>query len=461
MDVIDDSTPDDRTVPAPDRRTLRRAVVAAGIGNVVEWFDYVAYAYVATAIARNFFPADDPVAALLSTFAVLALASFVRPLGGMVFGPLADRIGRRPVLALTVLLISGSSFLIGLLPGYATIGVAAPVLLVLLRLVQGFSVGGEHTSAATFIAEYAPRRRRGLLTSFLLVGTLVGFLGASILVTVLTTVMTPVAFDSWGWRIPFLIAAPLGLVGLFLRSKLEDTPVFREARAAGEVVDSPLREGARSTARTMLVLIGVLAVVQVGNYTLLTYLPTFMTSVLKVARSQSLLVVTIGIAVSILVIPLAGAWSDRVGRKLPMRTACIGLIVLSYPAFLLISQATLPTMLAGAAILAVLLGITLGASPAQMVEIFPTRVRSASTAVSYNLSVAVFGGLTPFGLAAVIAATGNSFVPAYYLILASVLSFVALYFIAETAGRSMRGTGTVPDSRGRTAAEPPTEATQS
>ena len=231
---------------APDRRdtdpaTIRKAVRGAAIGNTVEWYDFAIYSTLATYIADKFFPSGDETAALLSTFAVFAAAFFMRPLGGFFFGPLGDRIGRQRVLALVIILMSGSTFIIGLVPSYESIGVAAPLLLLLMRCVQGFSAGGEYGSGACYLAEFAPDKHRGFVVSFLVWSVVVGFLLGSLTVTGLETLLSESAMQSYGWRIPFLIAGVLGVVGLYIRMRLGDTPDFEDLREKGEVASSPLR----------------------------------------------------------------------------------------------------------------------------------------------------------------------------------------------------------------------------
>jgi MHS family proline/betaine transporter-like MFS transporter len=225
----------EEAVPEVEEQTVLRAITGASIGNLVEWFDFAVYGYLATYIAANFFPSNNPTASLLSTFAVFAAAFFVRPLGGIFFGPLGDRIGRQRVLATVIILMSVATFAIGLLPTYATIGVLAPILLVVARLLQGFSAGGEFGGGATFLAEYSPDDRRGFLVSWLEFSTLIGFILGSGVVLVLNSSLGEDAMTAWGWRIPFLIAGPLGAVGLYIRLRLEDTPEFRALESTGEV----------------------------------------------------------------------------------------------------------------------------------------------------------------------------------------------------------------------------------
>ena len=234
-------TPHQHRDVAPD--VLRRAIRGAAIGNSVEWFDFAIYGFLATYIAKKFFPSGDETAALLNTFAIFAAAFFMRPLGGFFFGPLGDRIGRQRVLALVILLMSASTFAIGLVPSYDTIGVLAPLLLLFLRCLQGFSAGGEYGSGACFLAEYAPDKHRGFVVSFLVWSVVVGFLLGSVTVTGLETMLSESAMDSYGWRIPFLIAGILGAVGLYIRLRLDDTPEFEELREKGEVADVAAQGG--------------------------------------------------------------------------------------------------------------------------------------------------------------------------------------------------------------------------
>ncbi|MYS76988.1 MFS transporter, partial [Streptomyces sp. SID5926] len=280
------ATPPFRTTPAPvpraagaptatDPALVRRAVKAAALGNAMEWFDFGVYSYIAVTLGKVFFPSGNPTAQLLSTFGAFAAAFLVRPLGGMVFGPLGDRVGRQKVLAVTMIMMAAGTFAIGLIPSYATIGVWAPVLLLAARLVQGFSTGGEYAGASTFIAEYAPDKRRGFLGSWLEFGTLAGYIGGAGLVTLMTALLSDGDLMSWGWRIPFLIAGPMGIVGLYLRMRLEETPAFAAEVEKAETarVKVPLREMVTGQWRALLLCVGLVLVFNVTDYMLLSYMP--------------------------------------------------------------------------------------------------------------------------------------------------------------------------------------------
>ena len=276
------------------------------MGNCVEWFDFAVYGFLATYIGANFFPSDNPTASLLATFAVFGAAFFVRPLGGLVFGPIGDRLGRQRVLALVIILMSAASFAIGLLPTYATIGIWAPILLVFLRLLQGFSVGGEYGGAGSFVAEYSPDERRGYMVSWLMFSTLIGFLMGSVVVTALSALISEDAMSSWGWRIPFLIAGPLGIVGLYIRLRLEETPEFRALETTGEVAQAPLKEAFVENWRQILQVAGIAIIHNVGFYMVFTYMPTYFSTELGFGQTASF--------VSIVLAGLTGAEEDRAGR---------------------------------------------------------------------------------------------------------------------------------------------------
>lgn len=265
---------------------LRRAVVASAIGNAVEWFDYGVYAYGATVIATVLFPQDTD--ALFFVLVGFAVSFLIRPLGGMFWGPLGDKVGRKKVLAATILLMAGATFCVGLIPSYQSIGIAAPIILYLLRILQGFSTGGEYAGAATFMAEYAPDKRRGFWGSFLEFGTLAGFNLGALLMLGLTQTLSTAQMESWGWRIPFLIAGPLGLIGMYLRSRMEDTPVFRELEArhqAEEEVTGVFRDLFRNYLPQLLMLSGLVIALNVVNYTLLSYMPAYLEGTIDLTSS--------------------------------------------------------------------------------------------------------------------------------------------------------------------------------
>ncbi|MEU6116580.1 glycine betaine/L-proline transporter ProP [Streptomyces sp. NPDC047117] len=448
--------PEDVTVV--DKPQVRRAVSAAALGNTMEWFDFGVYAYVASTLGKVFFPSSSPGAQVISTFATFAAAFLVRPLGGLVFGPLGDRIGRQRVLAATMIMMAISTFAVGFLPSYSTIGLAAPILLLLCRLVQGFSTGGEYAGATTYIAEYSPDRKRGFLGSWLDFGTFVGYSLGSSLVTVLTAVLSDEQMLSWGWRIPFYVAGPLGLIGLYMRMKLEETPAFQEVEAkhkaaaeqGGSLEEDPV-EQARMSGKgrlkelfthhweAMLICMGLVLLYNVTNYMVTSYLPTYMTSTLGEPSLTAQLLVLGTMVLVVLTITTVGRYSDRFGRRPMFLWAGAAMVVLAIPAFLLIKQGGILFPALGCVILGLLLVCFAGTSASTLPALFPTHLRYGGLSVAFNVSVSIFGGTTPLVASALVESTGDKMVPAYYLMAAGVIGVISAFFLHETAGKPLRG----------------------
>nr|WP_316760183.1 glycine betaine/L-proline transporter ProP [Streptomyces sp. NEAU-HV9] len=428
-------------VTVTDPALVKRAVKAAALGNAMEWFDFGVYSYIAVTLGKVFFPSGNPTAQLLSTFGAFAAAFLVRPLGGMVFGPLGDRVGRQKVLALTMIMMAAGTFAIGLIPSYATIGVGAPLLLLAARLVQGFSTGGEYAGASTFIAEYAPDKKRGFFGSWLEFGTLAGYIGGAGLVTLMTTLLSSEDLVSWGWRIPFLIAGPMGIVGLYLRMRLEETPAFAAEveKAESSRPKVPLRDMVAGQWKALLLCMALVLVFNVTDYMLLSYMPSYLTSELKYDETHGLLVVLGVMTLMMIVQPFAGALTDRMGRRPVIAAGCAGFLFLSIPALLLIRQGSLLAVALGMGALGLLLVCFTAAMPAALPALFPTRVRYGSLSIGFNVSVSLFGGTTPLVVTALIGATGNMMMPAYYMMASAVIGGVGVWFMTESAGRPLPG----------------------
>ena len=440
--------PSSGEVTVVDPAMVKRAVSAAALGNAMEWFDFGVYSYIAVTLGHVFFPSGNPTAQLLSTFGAFAAAFLVRPIGGMVFGPLGDRIGRQKVLAITMIMMAAGTFAIGLIPSYASIGVGAPILLLVARLVQGFSTGGEYGGASTFIAEYAPDKKRGFLGSWLEFGTLAGYVGGAGLVTLMTALLSTGDLNSWGWRIPFLIAGPMGIIGLYLRMRLEETPAFaqlekearskeKERRKAEKRIG--IREMVLGQWRSMLLCVGLVLVFNVTDYMLLSYMPSYLTSELKYDATHGLLVVLAVMVVMMGVQPFAGRLTDRYGRRPVIAAGCIGFLVLSVPALLLIRQGSLIAIALGMAALGLLLVCFTSTMPSTLPALFPTRVRYGSLSIGFNISVSLFGGTTPLVVTALIGATGNKMMPAYYMMAAAVIGGIAVWLMSESARKPLPG----------------------
>ncbi|MDA5281566.1 glycine betaine/L-proline transporter ProP [Streptomyces sp. NPDC054904] len=438
-------------ITVTDDRAVKRAVKAASLGNAMEWFDFGIYSYLAVTLGQVFFPSGSGTTQLLSSFATFAVAFLVRPLGGMFFGPLGDRWGRKRVLALTMILMAVGTFAIGLIPSHDAIGLWAPALLILFRMVQGFSTGGEYGGASTFIAEYAPDRRRGFFGSFLEFGTLAGYVGAAGLVTTLYALLDDGQMLSWGWRVPFLIAGPLGLVGLYLRMRLDETPAFQKLEGGAAVRASEAADGVetigkgdlarifREQWRALILCSCLVGAYGITDYMVLSYMPTYLSDELGYSETHGLLILIAVMLFLMLLISRVGALSDRFGRKPVLMAGMAGFLVLSLPAFLLIGQGSIPAVTAGMLMLGLSLLCMLGTMSAALPALFPTRVRYGSLSVGYNLATSVFGGTTPLVITALIGWTGSNLMPAYYAMGAALVGLIAVACMKETAGQPLDG----------------------
>lgn len=431
-------------ITVTEERTVRKAVKAAALGNAMEWFDFGIYSYLAVTIGKVFFPSGNGTAQVLSSLATFAVAFLVRPLGGLFFGPLGDRIGRKKVLSFTMIMMASSTLAIGLIPGYAAIGFWSPALLILFRMLQGFSTGGEYGGASTFIAEYAPDKRRGYFGSFLEFGTLIGYTSAAGLVTILTVTLADSSMDSWGWRIPFLAAAPIGLVGLYLRLKLDDTPAFRKledegATNAAERESLPFWQVFRTQWRAMALCIALVAAYNITDYMLLSYMPTYLSDTLHYSSTSALVSIIIVMLVLMAVITFVGRFSDRIGRKPVLMAGSVGFLVLAVPCFLLIKQGGIVLVFAGLLLLGLCLLPYVSVMSASLPALFPTNVRYGSLSIAFNISVSLFGGTTPLVTEGLISSTGDDLMPAYYTMLAAVVGIIAAAVMKETARKPLEG----------------------
>ncbi|MCC3717671.1 glycine betaine/L-proline transporter ProP [Rouxiella badensis] len=435
-------TLDDITIV--DRKMLNRAVGAAALGNAMEWFDFGVYSFLAVTIGHVFFPSGSASAQLIATFATFAAAFLVRPLGGMVFGPLGDKIGRQKVLAFTMIMMAAGTFSIGLIPGYSSIGIAAPILLLVARLVQGFSTGGEYGGAATFIAEYSTDKRRGFMGSWLEFGTFGGYLLGAGLVTGLTAYMSNDQLLAWGWRIPFFIAAPLGLFGLYIRLKLEETPAFQKHMEKQEEIEhnkpqQTLFEMLRKYWRPMLQCIGLVLLFNVSNYMLTSYMPSYLTSVLGLSELSGLMLIMVVMFIMMPLTLVLGFWNDRLGRKPVLLAGAIGLIVLSIPSLMLIGHGGMVGVFCGLMLLGILHTFFSGTMPAALPALFTTNTRYSALAIGFNISVSLFGGTTPLVTSWLVSETGNVMVPAYYLMGAALIGAITVFSLKETARKPLIG----------------------
>ncbi|MEG0758170.1 MAG: MFS transporter, partial [Raoultibacter sp.] len=422
-------------------KTVRKVAVSSFLGNFIEWFDYATYTYFAIVIANIFFPNDDPALALMQTFAVFALSFLLRPVGAVFWGSMGDKKGRKWALSTSIFLMTGATFLIGLLPGYMTIGLAAPILLLLLRMVQGFSASGEYAGAATFLAEYAPCNKRGLYCSIVPASTAVGLLIGSLFATGMYTFLPTDMVHEWGWRIPFLLAGPLGLVAHYIRVRLEDSPTYvamqESVKGKTGEANHPIRDLFKNHKRELVISFGAAMLNAVGFYTVLTYLPVYLETVVMMSASQSSLITTLSLVAYVAFIFGMGHLSDKFGRKRMLIIACVSFIVLTVPAFMLLNTGDFTIVLLVELVMCAALTINDGTLSSYLTETFPTEVRYSGFALSFNMANAIFGGSASFIATWLIAATGSNLAPAWYMVAVSCVALVAMILSHEHSNKDL------------------------
>lgn len=426
----------------------KRALIAGSIGNFIEWYEFAVYGFLATVIAKNFFTlaGESAITSLILTYAAFAVAFFFRPLGAVVFGRMGDRIGRKPTLIIVLVLMTLATAAIGLVPVYASIGVAAPLLITLLRILQGLFAGGEYGGAVSLMTEFAPKGKRGLYGAWQSLTVALGLLAGAGVVALLSALLSPEALNDWGWRIPFFIAIPLGGVALWLRVNMEETPSF--VRQQTQSAPPPSASFA-STLKAIITGIGRLMVWSAAGYTYLVIMPTYLQSALHTGFNQALLIAVISNTGFALTIIPSGMLSDRIGRRTVMVTAAVLLLILALP-LLKVLQAESSTIFIKAVVVFIaggLVGMLAGPGPAMLAEMFPTRVRYTGLGLAYSLSNAIFSGCAGLIITGLIKQTGNLDIPAYYVMATAVVSVIALMTLRKDDHQRTLDDQTTPESR--------------
>ncbi|CAM2856186.1 MFS transporter [Slackia exigua] len=426
------------------QRTLKRVTFSSFLGNFIEWFDYASYSYLATVIAVAFFPDVDKAVATMYAFAVFALAFLVRPIGAVFWGNMGDKKGRKWALSISILVMSGATFIIGCLPVYALAGMAAPVLLLLCRIVQSFSASGEYAGAATFIAEYAPRQHRGFYCSMVPASTAGGLLVGSLFATAMFAVWGASSdfVVTVGWRIPFWLAGPLGLITHYIRTHLEDSPVYEAmqrqiSQQGDESIQHPIRTLLSRYPRKVLICFGACMLNAVGFYMVLTYIPNYLEVTLSFDPAMASTITTIVLVVYIGLIFVSGRVSDRVGRRRMLIIACVGFVAFTVPAFHLLGTCQFGVVLVTELVMCMILTVNDGTLSSYLTETFPTAVRYSGFAFSFNLANALFGGSASYISFWLINATGDAIAPAYYMIAIGLIALVAMIASHEHTGKDL------------------------
>ncbi|BCW18360.1 MFS transporter [Arthrobacter sp. NtRootA9] len=441
-----------------NQRTLKKALGGTIVGNTMEWYDVGVFGYLITTMGPVFLPEADRAVQNLFLLGTFAATFIARPLGGIFFGWLGDKIGRQKVLAMTLMIMAAATFAVGLLPGYAVLGIWAAVLLVVLKLVQGFSTGGEYSGATTFVCEHAPDRRRGFYVSFLDMGSYLGFAAGGLVVSVLQLVLGQEQMEAWGWRLPFLVAGPLGAVAVYFRMKIEESAAFKATMEAEAVAATHPETGEelkpvgplgilKAHWRPILLAMILAAAANTVAYALTSYMPTYLTSNKGYSEVDGTLLTIPVLVAMALCIPLTGRLSDRIGRRKVLWIGALSTVVFAVPAFLAIAAHSVPMTFLGLALIAFPVAFSVPNLASALPALFPTEHRYSAMGIAYNFAVAIFGGTAPFIIAALIELTGNDMAIAYYLMGVAVVAAVAIYFLPESAGRHLPGSMPSVDSQ--------------
>lgn len=415
----------------------RRVALAAAAGTAVEYYDFTVYGLLSLALAEHFFNPDDPTAALLSTFALFGVAFVLRPVGGIVFGHLGDRLGRQRVLAATILAMTGSTFVIGLLPTYGSVGLLAPFLLLLARMVQGLSAGGEASGAGTYVAESAPRRRRAFYASGISGGALFGALVASSFILALRTWLPEESMEDWGWRVPFLVALPIGVIGWWIRKRLEESPQYATLREKGEVDRAPIATIVTVHRVPVIKTMGLALFPFAGYYVIYIYMPTYLVTVAGFDPLHAFWSSTVTLLVACASTPVFTLLSDRIGRKPVFVGACVAAVVVLLPAFQVMNTGYLALAIAAQVVVALPHAAAQSIIVVSLTEQFPATVRYSGVSLGYNLASVLAGGTAPYVATWLVTRTGSAPSPAFFVMAAAMLTLVAVLTLRETAGEPL------------------------
>lgn len=411
-------------------KSLTRTVITSMIGNLFEFYDFILFGYFASIIGRLFFPSDNPTTELISAFGLFAAGFIFRPLGGIIFGYIGDTLGRKKAMVLTILLMAIPTAIIGFLPTYADIGIAAPILLIIMRILQGLSMGGNYGGSITFTTEHADPSQRGLVGSFAVTGCLTGILLGSVTATLFSRIMTEQTLSTWGWRIPFVLGVFICLVGFYMRKRVPESPEYIAVQETGTVSKHPIQQVFSSHGKTLCSVVLTTGLHDLSFYMLLVYMATYLSEVVGLDKETAFTINSINLMV-VMFFTVFSAWlSDRIGRKPVLIAAAIIFIIGTIPLFTIVNGSNNTTMIFLAQmILAIAVGGYFGPLPALMVEAYPTSIRFSAITITTNISGPLFGGTAPMLVTYLIDKTGSSMVPAYYLTAIAIVAVIALKFV--------------------------------
>lgn len=407
---------------------MKKQTIAAGvIGEVLEWYDFTLYAFFAPVLATLFFPTHDPMLSLLATFGGFAAGYLTRPLGGIIFGHLGDRFGRKNTLAFTLLLMAIPTFFMGLLPTYEDIGIWAPTLLILLRLLQGLSCGGEYTGSIIFLYEHSSIKHQGFFSSLAIMGSFIGGLLSILAITMTTAVMSHESLYAWGWRLPFLFGILTAFIGFYTRIKVAETPIFEQIKKQGEIVRIPVMDVFKRHKRILFMIMGLALQVDAMSYIIIVYMPTYLTKIIGLPMANALMLTMVAIITVISTLPLFGTITDRIGSKALLIISSIGVMLVAYPVYTLFLENQLEYILVGELIFGIFIAMSMAASPKIIAGMIPPHLRYSTISLGHGIGVALFGGTAPLIVTFLIDKTSSPLAPAYYIIMTAIMTlFVAL-----------------------------------
>lgn len=408
-----------------------RSIFAASVGGALEMYDFITYAFLASIIAELFFPSDDPLVGLIKTFGIFSIGYLARPIGGIIFGHFGDEYGRKKTFTYTIIAMAIPTFLIGLLPTFHQIGILATYLITALRLLQGLAIGGDFPGGICYIAESSHDQHRGLMCSWLYFSINIGILIASGLITIMSMTLSSAQMVAWGWRIPFLSGLLLALIGLYIRLKLSETPVFKYLEQAGKISKIPLRELFSSYKEKILIGTGVTWIAGAIISVIFIFMPAYLNKSVGLKLSNALALNTLNLLVFSCLIPVMGKLSDQIGRKDTLLIGSIAIALFSYPLYAGLNNPAAIIYIPSLLILGTLSAFIIGPIASTLAELFPSEIRYSGVALAYNLGFAVFGGLAPFITSILLKVTHNPQAPAFYLIFSALASSIAILFLGE------------------------------
>ena len=413
-----------------EHKVNKKVVVSGMLGNGLEWYDYALYGHMSVVFSRLFFPTDDPSLSLILTFLTFAAGFVSRPLGAVIFGRIGDKFGRKKALVASMILMAIPTGLIGLLPTYEMIGVAAPILLLSIRILQGISLGGAFSGSMSYVVEHAPPTMRSTIGSVTMLSLVIGFLIGSAVSTIIASSLSEEDFMSWGWRLPFFVGVLIGFVGYYIREHGEESPVYEKAKADGTLSKTPVKDAFTVYPLKMFEAFAIYMSVTIPFYAIAIYFIAYSELHLAIPQDKSLLINSVAMVAMLLPILPVARLADIIGRRKVLMGAVIAMVMAVYPAFQMMQSGDFWEVLIGQSILGFILGCYLGPVPALLVELFPTRIRYTGMSLSYNFC-AILGGFTPSVAEYLIRDTGDKTSIMYLFVFASVTSFIALYLYKD------------------------------